>query len=166
MEDLPANVKVLLTTLRELTTGSVVCAENLNKAKVSDSEVEESLRSHVLEGLGTDSFSFEVPMCAVESLRTGHEVSTQDVEAVMDAGSLTEPTLLDSEPTHTVSSTEVTELIFLDSEPTHTGRKRKAKDMSGLKVCFCGEHAKPNDLGSIQCQKTGCATIWVRCSAT
>ncbi|KAF8501131.1 hypothetical protein F5888DRAFT_1632900 [Russula emetica] len=113
------------------------------------------------EGLGTDSesFSFEVPTCAIKGLETGPKVSTQDVvEAIMGAGSSAEPILLESKPTRVGS---LTEPIFLDSKPTCAGRKRKAKDMSGLTVCFCGEHAKPGDAGSIQCQKAGCATIWV-----
>jgi hypothetical protein len=118
------------------------------------------------EGLGmdSDSFSFEVSMSAIEGLGTGPEVSTQDVEAIMAAetGSSSEPFLLNSEPTRVAS----TEPIFLDSEPTHTGRKRKAKDMSGLTVCFCGERARPGDAGSIQCRKAGCATVWVCYSAT
>ena len=99
-----------------------------------------------MEGLGTDPFSFEVPMYAIEGLGTnlsksGPEVSTCDIEAIMVA---TEPPI---EPT------------FLDSEPTHTGRKQKAKDMSGLPFCLCGEHVKPGDICSIQCRKAGCATV-------
>jgi hypothetical protein len=162
----------------------------------------------VLEGLGTDSFSFEVPTCAMDGLGTGPEVSTQDVEAIIEAGSSTEPILLDSEPTrmgpltkpillgsepmHAGSSTQPifldseptragpltehtllqvdyepmhaglsTEPIFLNSEPMRTGRKRKAKDMSGLTICFCGERAKLGDAGSIQCRKAGCIAVWV-----
>ena len=99
-----------------------------------------------MEGLGTESFSFGLSTCALEGLGTdasGPEVSTCDLEALfMDTGSPTEP-------------------VFLDSEPTRAGRKRKAKDMSGLSVCFCGERAKPGDVGSIQCRKAGCATVWV-----
>ena len=53
------------------------------------------------------------------------------------------------------------EPIFLDSEPTHTGRKQKAKDMSELTLCLCEERAKPDDIRSIQCQKAGCAMVWV-----
>ena len=78
---------------------------------------------------------------------SGPEVSTYDIEALLNAVSPTEP-------------------IFLDSEPTRTGRKRKAKDMSGLTVCFCGERAKPDDEGSIRCRKAGCATLWVCLPAT
>jgi hypothetical protein len=83
--------------------------------------------------------------CAIEGLGTdtsGPEVLTYEIEALMQTGSPIDP-------------------IFLDSEPTRAGRKRKAKDMSGLSVCLCGEHAKPGDAGSIQCRKAGCATAWV-----
>ena len=139
-------------------------------------------------------------MRTIEGLETGPDVSTQDIEAIMDAGYLTEPILLDTESTHAASATvmepillntepthvasatvtepilldtesthaasaTVTEPILLDTESTHTvsamepifldsepmraGRKRKAKDMSGLRVCFCGEHAKPDKVDSI-----------------
>jgi hypothetical protein len=33
--------------------------------------------------------------------------------------------------------------------------------MSGLSQCLCGETAKPNDEGLIQCQKVGYKTVWV-----
>jgi|SRR6266852_6634991 len=98
-----------------------------------------------MEGLETNPFSFEVPSHAMEDLVTNSsvpEVSTYDVEAILMAEFLTKPT-------------------FLDSEPTRAGRKRKAKDMSGLTLCFCGERSKPGNVGSIQCQKAGCATVWV-----
>lgn len=115
---------------------------------------------HVMEGLTMDSFRFEVPTYAMEGLGTGPEVSTQDIEAIMESEtrSSIEPILLNSEPTRAGS---LTEPIFLDSEPTRTGRKRKAKDMSGLSLCFCGERARPGDVGSIQCRKAGCTTVWV-----
>ena len=142
------------------------------------------------------SFAFELPTCVIDGLESGPEVSTNDIKAIMKIGSLTEPTflasepmrvgsstqpiLLNSEPTHIGSLTEPimflnseptragssTKPTFLDSEPTHAGRKQKAKDMSGLTVCLCGEHIKPGDEGSIQCQKAGCATVWVCDSAT
>ena len=103
-------------------------------------------------------------MRTIEGLETGPDMSTQDIEAIMDAGYLTEPILLDTESMHVASATvtkpilldtesthatSATEPIFLDSEPTRAGRKRKAKDMSGLRVCFCGEHAKPDKVDSI-----------------
>jgi len=95
-------------------------------------------------------FSFGLPTCAMEGLGTDAsgpgEVSTYDIEALMETGSPTEPT-------------------FINSEPTRAGRKRKAKDMSGLSVCFCGEHAEPGNASSIQCRKAGCATLWVCYSA-
>ena len=100
---------------------------------------------HAVEGLGTESSGFEVPIYAIGDLGTkfsGPKVSTYDVEAILRTKSLTEP-------------------IFLDSEPTCMGRKWKAKDMSGLNVCLCGEWAKPDNVGSIQCWKAGCATVWV-----
>jgi hypothetical protein len=50
---------------------------------------------------------------------------------------------------------------FFASEPTRAGRKRKCRDMSGLSLCLCGDTAKPNDMGSIRCQKAGCETVWV-----
>ena len=84
---------------------------------------------------GLDPFSFEVPSHATEGLVTDSsvpEVSTYDVEAILATEFSTQPT-------------------FLDSEPTRAGRKRKAKDMSGLTLCLCGERAKPGDVGSIQC---------------
>jgi hypothetical protein len=140
--------------------------ENLNESKVSEGEREESLRSHLLnpfidralEGLETDLFSLQMPSFAIEGLKSGPEVPTQDVEAIMDAGSSTEPILVDSESMHAASSTEP---MFLDSEPTRVGRKRKAKNISGLTVCLCGVRAKPNEVDSIQCRKTGCETVWV-----
>ena len=52
-------------------------------------------------------------------------------------------------------------LSFFDSAPTHVGRKRRCRDMSGLSLCLCGESARPNDVGSIQCQGNGCETDWV-----
>jgi hypothetical protein len=117
---------------------------------------------YALKDLGTGSFSFEMPMDAVEGPTPGPEVSTQDVEAIMYARPLPEQ-VLESEPMHAASSTEP---IFLNSEPTRTGRKRKAKDMSGLADCFCGERAKPDDVESIRCRRAGCATIWVCYCAT
>lgn len=106
-----------------------------------------------MEGLGIDPFSFEIPTSAMAGLGTdvsGPEVSTYDIEAIMMATE--SPTA--SEPT------------FLDSEPTRAGRKRKARDISGLSHCFCGERASPGDVGSIQCRKAGCATVWVCFSVT
>jgi hypothetical protein len=98
-----------------------------------------------MESIGTDAFSFGVPTSAIEGLGTdasGPEVATCEIKALMETGSLTQP-------------------LFLDSEPMRVGRKWKAKDMSGLSVCFCGENAKPGDVSSIQCWKAGCATVWV-----
>ena len=84
------------------------------------------------------------------------------------------PALLDSEPiqSEVEESARVPEgegsvrvsdpdPLFIESEPTHTGRRRKCRDMSGLSQCLCGETAKPNKEGSIQCQKVGCETVWV-----
>ena len=51
--------------------------------------------------------------------------------------------------------------LFLDTEPTRTGRRRRCRDMSGLSQCLCGESVQPHDVGSIQCQRAGCETIWV-----
>jgi len=51
--------------------------------------------------------------------------------------------------------------LFFESEPTHTSRRRKCRDISGLSQCLCGDIAKPNEEGSIQCQKIGCKTVWV-----
>ena len=105
-----------------------------------------------------------MPTRAIDDLETqlsGPEVSTYDVEALlMKTELLPEPIAVNSEPIVVDS-----EPIFIDSEPTRAGRKRKAKDMTGLSVCLCGEHAKPDDVGSIRCRKTGCATIWVSYSA-
>ena len=109
-----------------------------------------------MEGFGTDTFSFETPTCSIEGLETnssGPEVATYEIEAIMMAAAAESPT-------------EVNEPIFLDFEPMRAGRKRKAKDMSELTLCFCGERVKPGDVGSIQCQKAGCATVWVSYSAT
>ena len=53
------------------------------------------------------------------------------------------------------------EVIFLDSEPTRVGCGRKCGDMSGLSLCLCGESAQLDDVGSIQCERTGCETVWV-----
>lgn len=80
-----------------------------------------------------ETFSFEIQTYAIESLGTdlsSPKVAICNLEAIMEAELATQP-------------------IFLDSEPIHTGRKRKAKDMSGLSVCLCGKNAKPNYIGSI-----------------
>lgn len=53
------------------------------------------------------------------------------------------------------------DLLFIESEPTHTSQRWKCRDMSGLSQCLCGETAKLNEEGSIQCQKVGCETAWV-----
>ena len=53
------------------------------------------------------------------------------------------------------------DILFLDSEPTRVGRRRRCRDMSGLSLCLCGESVKPSEIGSIQCQRAGCETIWV-----
>jgi hypothetical protein len=100
-----------------------------------------------------DQFA-DVPMYALEGLGTdlsGPKVSTYEIEAIMATEMATESPI---EPT------------FLNSEPTHVWRKRKAKDMSGLTLCLCGECAEPGDVGSIQCRKAECATVWVCYSAT
>jgi hypothetical protein len=46
-------------------------------------------------------------------------------------------------------------------ELTHTGRRWKHKDISGLSQCLCGESVLLGDVGSIQCQRAGCETVWV-----
>jgi hypothetical protein len=86
--------------------------------------------------------------------------------------------LLDSETTHMgqaqIQSNPVAErsepessgsipldILFLDSEPTRVGRRRRCRDMSGLSLCLCGESVQPGEIGSIQCQRAGCETIWV-----
>jgi hypothetical protein len=51
--------------------------------------------------------------------------------------------------------------VFFESEPTHTSRRWKCRDMSRLSQCLCGDTVKPNEEGSIQCQKVGCKTVWV-----
>ena len=51
--------------------------------------------------------------------------------------------------------------LFFASEPTRTSQRRRCRDMSGLSQCLCGDTAKPNEEGSIQCQKVGCETVWV-----
>ena len=125
---------------------------SLNLPMVSDERARTNTASsnlsieRVTEGLETGTFSFGLPTYAIgtDASVSGPEVSTYEIEALLKAGSLTDP-------------------IFIDSEPTRAGRKRKAKDMSGLSVCFCGERAKPDDVDSIQCQKAGCATLWVCC---
>lgn len=106
-----------------------------NSTKSVSSHLSNVSIKHVVKGLGTDQFSCEVPAHAIEGLRTdlsGPEVSTYNIEVIMAAKSPTEPT-------------------FLNSKPMHTGRKQKAKDMSGLTLCFYGDHAKPGDVGSIRC---------------
>ena len=64
-------------------------------------------------------------------------------------------------PPITVPKPSGSEVIFLDSEPTHVGCGRRCGDMSGLSLCLCGESAQPDDVGSIQCERTGCETVWV-----
>jgi len=51
--------------------------------------------------------------------------------------------------------------LFFESEPTRTSRRQKCRDISGLSQCLCGDIAKLNEEGSIQCQKIGCKTVWV-----
>ena len=63
-------------------------------------------------------------------------MATYEVEAIMMA-------------TAAESPTEVNEPTFLNSKPTRAGRKWKAKDMSKLTFCFCGECVKPGDMDSI-----------------
>jgi len=125
----------------------------------------------VVEGFETEAFSFEVPTHAMEGFGTdlsGPEVSTYDVEALMDAESPAEQVnnVIQLTTSENGATSHGPEPVFLDSEPTRAGRKRKAKDMSGLTVCLCGERAKPDDVGSIRCRKAGCATLWVCCSTT
>jgi hypothetical protein len=60
-----------------------------------------------------------------------------------------------------VAESSVSAPIFFDSEPTRTGRRRKCRDMSELSLCLCGVNAEPGDIGSVQCQRQGCETIWV-----
>ena len=33
--------------------------------------------------------------------------------------------------------------------------------MSSLSQCLCGDNAKKGDVGSIQCKRVGCETVWV-----
>lgn len=47
------------------------------------------------------------------------------------------------------------------STPTRMGQRRKVRDMSGLSMCLCGDHAQAGNAGSIQCQRAGCETVWV-----
>lgn len=51
--------------------------------------------------------------------------------------------------------------FFLALESTRTGRRRKCRDMSSLSLCLCGVSAQPESVGSIQCQRAGCETVWV-----
>lgn len=53
------------------------------------------------------------------------------------------------------------EPFFLTSELTRAGRRRKCRDMSGLSLCLCGVSVRPDSMGSIQCQRAGCETVWV-----
>ena len=53
------------------------------------------------------------------------------------------------------------EPLFFDSEPMCASRRWKCRDMSRLSQCLCGDTAKPNEEGLIQCQKVGCKTVWV-----
>jgi hypothetical protein len=66
------------------------------------------------------------------------------------------------------SSTPVTDQtmgLFFESVPTCVGQRRKCRDMSGLSQCLCGDSARPDDAGSIRCQRTGCETVWVSLAA-
>jgi hypothetical protein len=58
-------------------------------------------------------------------------------------------------------STLETEPFLLTSEPTRAGRKRKCRDMSNLSLCLCGISVQSGSVGSIQCQRAGCETVWV-----
>ena len=68
-------------------------------------------------------------------------------------------------PTNSLSTpipvTDQSTTLFFESEPTHVGRRRKCRDMSGLSLCLCSDSARPDDAGSIRCQRAGCETVWV-----
>ena len=83
-----------------------------------------------------------------EPMQTEGEVTMRESEGEAVAGEVS-VRVSDPEP------------LFFESEPTHAGQRRKCRDMSGLSQCLCGDTAKPNEEGSIQCQKVGCETVWV-----
>ena len=61
-------------------------------------------------------------------------------------------------------STPVTDqstTVFFKSEPMRVGRRQKCRDMSDLSLCLCGDSTRPDDAGSIRCQRAGCETVWV-----
>lgn len=60
-----------------------------------------------------------------------------------------------------IPSTDQSTTLFFESEPTRVGRRRKCRDMSDLSLCLCGDSARPDDAGSIRCQRAGCETVWV-----
>ena len=43
------------------------------------------------------------------------------------------------------------EPLFIESKPIHTSQRQKCRDMSGLSQCLCGNTAKLNKDGLIQC---------------
>jgi len=66
------------------------------------------------------------------------------------------------------SSTPITNQptsLFFESEPTQVGRRWKCRDMSGLSQCLCSDSARPDDTGSIWCQRARCETVWVSITA-
>ncbi|KAI0282665.1 hypothetical protein BC826DRAFT_1133945, partial [Russula brevipes] len=48
--------------------------------------------------------------------------------------------------------------LSIISTPTRMGQRRKVRDMSGLSMCLCGDHAQAGNASSIQCQRAGCET--------
>jgi hypothetical protein len=66
-------------------------------------------------------------------------------------------------PTNSLSTpaTNQPTTLFLESEPMHAGRRWKCRDMSSLSLCLCSDSTRPDDTGSIRCQRARCKTVWV-----
>ena len=102
-----------------------------------------------MHALSREDATLEVQQSPVPSHHT-------DCLIVHQSGSSQVP--MNSSP---VASTDQSTTLFFESEPTHVGQRRKCRDMSDLSLCLCGDSARPDDTGSIRCQRARCETIWV-----
>ncbi|KAI0258005.1 hypothetical protein BC834DRAFT_915424, partial [Gloeopeniophorella convolvens] len=59
-----------------------------------------------------------------------------------------------------VANAASTVLPLVDAPPTRSGRKRKARDLSSLFECLCGDVVEPGEKKVIECTSPGCQTRW------
>ena len=166
-------VKATLSIISIVFEGLLIQSKHYsNTASEPETSDDGSIEDHDYEDSEKDSEA--VPRAVPDNKRENNEpVAHHLLEPPEDALSYiaeTElagpaPALLNSEPIQTEGEVSARvsdpDPLFFESEPTCTGRRWKCRDMSGLFQCLCGETAKPNDEGSIQCQKVGCETVWV-----